>query len=684
MDPAEHGPARATYHRTGCSGRGAQLFGYCICADCAIVGFQAERTVSFLEWGGEFGRLGNLPEDLFTEDGAGQGLFNLLVQVDPVNPAVVYAGGVELWKSTDFGSNWENLSALKNLHEDPRAIIFEPSDPRTFYLTGDSGVWRSSDGGATFGHLNQTLAITQFQSVGLHPSNPGLAVGGTQDNGTALYTGSSIWEQGRPGDSGAAFYDRANPETLYTVARRHSLRRSDDGGASFQLIAEGLDITDRVLFYPPFLADPSQSSTLYFATHRLWRSQNRGDQWQSVSGDLTGGGSATISSVAVAPSDPAVIYAGTSDARVQVSHDQGQTWTLAAELPNRFVTSIAIDPLLPQRVIAAVSGFGTGHVFLSENFGAGWEDISGNLPDIPVNTVLMDASSPETVYAGTDIGVFVRLPDGAWSPLLDGMPNAIVLGLSQNPATGLLVAATHGRGTFAIATGGPAGNFPRMDALTNGASFELAPVVPGMVAALFGENLASVTQNVEGPLPLPFSLGGTTVWVDDVPAPLFFVSPGQINFQIPYGLGNAVSEVKVRTEAGEARMTLPRADAKPGIYQGGGQAAILLGDGALVSELSPAQPGEVLVLYANGLGEVDPGVESGTAAPIAPLAQTIFQPAVHVGGVAAEVQFSGLTPGFAGLYQVNFVVPDGVSGSLSTTVSIDSSVSASVLLYVIP
>ena len=131
-------------------------------------------------------------------------------------------------------------------------------------------------------------------------------------------------------------------------------------------------------------------------------------------------------------------------------------------------------------------------------------------------------------------------------------------------------------------------------------------------------------------------------------------------------------------------MTLPRADAKPGIYQGGGQAAILHGDGALVSELSPAQPGEVLVLYANGLGEVDPGVESGTAAPIAPLAQTIFQPAVHVGGVAAEVQFSGLTPGFAGLYQVNFVVPDGVSGSLSTTVSIDSSVSASVLLYVIP
>ena len=492
--------------------------------------FKLNGLFRSLNGGVSFGRLGNLPEDLFTEDGVGQGLFNLLVQVDPVNPAVVYAGGVELWKSTDFGSNWENLSALKNLHEDPRAIIFEPSDPRTFYLTGDSGVWRSSDGGATFGHLNQTLAITQFQSVGLHPSNPGLAVGGTQDNGTALYTGSSIWEQGRPGDSGAAFYDRANPETLYTVARRHSLRRSDDGGASFQLIAEGLDITDRVLFYPPFLADPSQSSTLYFATHRLWRSQNRGDQWQSVSGDLTGGGSATISSVAVAPSDPAVIYAGTSDARVQVSHDQGQTWTLAAEFPNRFVTSIAIDPLLPQRVIAAVSGFGTGHVFLSENFGAGWEDISGNLPDIPVNTVLMDASSPETVYAGTDIGVFVRLPDGAWSPLLDGMPNAIVLGLSQNPATGLLVAATHGRGTFAIATGGPAGNFPRMDALTNGASFELAPVVPGMVAALFGENLASVTQNVEGPLPLPFSLGGTTVWVDDVPAPLFFVSPGQINF----------------------------------------------------------------------------------------------------------------------------------------------------------
>ncbi|HWP85445.1 MAG TPA: hypothetical protein VNN17_09660, partial [Terriglobia bacterium] len=370
-----------------------------------------------LDGGNAWSRMATLSEDVLTEAGAGQGAFNLCLAVDPENPAVVYAGGVTLWRSSDFGGSWENLTAAARLPEDPHEIIFEPGNPNTLYLIGDLGVWRSSDRGASFRSLNQSLAITQFQGVGLHPTNPNLAVGGTQDTGTLAYSGGSLWNQARPGDAGAAFYDAANPQVIYTVARRHDLRRSDDGGRTFRQISNGLDPADRIEFYPPFLQHPTQPGTLYLGTHRLWRSRDRGEHWEAISGDLTRGG--RISALAISPVSPQTMYAGTSDGLVQVSTDGGASWFRFANpnFPDRYVTSIAADPRGPERMVVAVSGFGSGHVFRSADFGATWEDISRNLPDVPVNAVLLDALSPDTIYIGTDIGVFVMLPDGSWAPL---------------------------------------------------------------------------------------------------------------------------------------------------------------------------------------------------------------------------------------------------------------------------
>jgi len=636
-----------------------------------------------LNGGDNWSRQENLSQDIMTEDGAGQGAFNIALQVDPTDAGVVYAGGVDLWKSADFGSNWQSLSLATGLHEDPHEIIFDPSDPSAFYLIGDSGVWRSSDGGINFTSLNLTLAITQFQGVGLHPSNPTLAVGGTQDNGTVLYTGGSLWDQGRPGDSGAAFFEAANPQTLYTVARFLSVRRSDDGGRTFNLIATGLDGSDHSLFYPPFLPDPNQAGVLYLGSYRLWQSRDRGDHWNPLSGDITGSNTATISALAVAPGSSLVIYAGTSEGLVRVSQDGGLAWNTTAAIPSRFVTSIAVDPRSPQRAVVGVSGFGSGHVFRTENFGAAWEDLSRNLPDIPVNAVLLDAVSPDTIYLGTDIGVFVMRSDGAWAPMQDGLPNAIVLGLSQNVATGLLAAATHGRGVFAIATGGPALAAPRLDSAVNAASFDVVPLAPGMVASLFGSNLASATE-ISGAPPLPTSLAGTTLLVNNIAAPLFFASSGQINFQVPFGLTGPVAEIRLLSAQGEVVMHVPRRDASPGIYQNNGAGIIVHASGALVTESFPAQRGEVLVMFASGLGTVNAAVESGGAAPFSPLVHTLELPSVRVGGVATEVRFSGLTPGFVGLYQVNFVVPATAAGSSSVSLEMFGATSNDPVIPVVP
>jgi uncharacterized protein (TIGR03437 family) len=333
-------------------------------------------------------------------------------------------------------------------------------------------------------------------------------------------------------------------------------------------------------------------------------------------------------------------------------------------------------------MVIGFSGFGAGHVLRTADYGVNWQDISANLPDIPVNAVLLDAFNPDTVYVGTDIGVFVLLPDGSWKPLQDGMPNAIVLGLAQNPATGLLVAATHGRGVFGMVTGGLAGSAPRLERITNGASDQM-PLAPGSIASLLGANLA-VSTAAAGPPPLLTTLAGTTVFVNDIPAPLLSVSPVQVNFQVPYGVTGATVEVRLLTPAGQASMRFALAGASPVISQTSGVGNIVHATGTPVSEIAPAQRDEVVVLFASGLGEVQPPVATGTAAPSSPPATTVAAPLVRVGGIPAEVQFSGLVPGQIGLYQVNFVVPQGASGTVFVTLEMNGIASNAVSTSVAP
>jgi len=149
-----------------------------------------------------------------------------------------------------------------------------------------------------------------------------------------------------------------------------------------------------------------------------------------------------------------------------------------------------------------------------------------------VNAVLFDATAPEQVYVGTDIGVFRLAPDGSWTALQEGMPNVIVLGLSQNPATACWQRPRMGEGLRA-GPGRTGGQRAPHHRVVNAAGLENTLLAPGMVTALFGSNLAEA-NTAPATLPLPLSLADTSVLVNGVATPLFFVSPSQINFQMPY------------------------------------------------------------------------------------------------------------------------------------------------------
>jgi adhesin/invasin len=187
---------------------------------------------------------------------------------------------------------------------------------------------------------------------------------------------------------------------------------------------------------------------------------------------------------------------------------------------------------------------------------------------------------------------------------------------------------------------------------------------PGAITALFGFNLASGTQAATQ-LPLPLTLGGTQVLVAGTPAPLFFVSPTQINFQIPniavswFPFPTVVDVVVVANGVPSRSAPLPLFPASPGVFttssDGRGQAAALNQDLQPNSALNPATAGSVIVIYLTGMGSVSPPLQAGYAA--ADLNLTALTPTVLIGGLPAEVLFSGAAPGFAGLYQINARIP---------------------------
>ena len=385
--------------------------------------------------------------------------YNLVLAVDPSQPDRVMFGGVSLYASSDGGISFSTMGSGV-VHVDHHAFVFDPATPGTMYSGNDGGIFRSVDGGVSWVSLNTNLALTQFYpGISVHPTDASIIVGGAQDNGTMQWSGVARWATVPiGGDGGFTAMDFRTGNTTFGSCQWPSCTpfRRDAPSTSFRAKGTGLVSSDRGAFIPPMVMDPVNPAVLYFGTYRLYRTANSGDLWAPVSGDVTNG-TGTIRTIAIAPTDTATIYVGSSDGAVQVSTDVGVTWTnISAGLPLKSVTYIAVDPRDPRTAYVTLSGFGSGHVWRTTNRGASWTDISYDLPNVPVNTVVLQRGSRE-LDIGTDIGVFA-LPEGltTWQPLAAGLPNTVVHDLVYDGKRGRLIAATHGRGMFTLAVAGSA------------------------------------------------------------------------------------------------------------------------------------------------------------------------------------------------------------------------------------
>jgi uncharacterized protein (TIGR03437 family) len=201
--------------------------------------------------------------------------------------------------------------------------------------------------------------------------------------------------------------------------------------------------------------------------------------------------------------------------------------------------------------------------------------------------------------------------------------------------------------------------------VVNGASFAPAPipVAPGSIISIFGVNLATSTASASQ-TPLPTQLAGTSVMVNGAPIPLFFVSPNQINAQLPFEVPAGTAKAVVANAAGTSGPeTFHVASSNVGIFQyPESNAAVALNqDGSLNGPNNPEARGNVIVVFLTGQGPVSPPVPTGQAAPLDPLSRATLSFGANIGGVAAPVQFLGLTPGFVGLAQANIQIPASVT-----------------------
>ncbi|MEP6730646.1 MAG: dockerin type I domain-containing protein [bacterium] len=393
---------------------------------------------------------------VYTGDGRGdfgaQASYDLAIAVDPRDAKRVYVAGIRAFRSTDGGATFTPMAM--EIHCDWHTIVIDPRNPDILYAGTDGGVFVSTDAGDSWTSRNAGLSITQYY--------PGLAVsldaskvmGGSQDNGTHVFSGSPVWNGFTGGDGGYTAINYSNPTIIYGEAQWSSggayIIRKD--ATSSQLRTTGIVATDRGLFIPPLVIDPVTPTTLYFGTHRLYRTTNEASLWTPISNDLTKG-SGRISTIAVAKADPQTIYVGTADGNVQVTRDGGVTFTnVTAGLPLRAISRVVVDPADATHALVTVSGFGSGHVFETRAAGASWRDISTGLIDAPVNSAAFIAGLG--IMVGSDVGVYQTNDDGVtWQTGPAGMPNVIVMDLVYVPAVKQVIAATYGRGMFTYTVG---------------------------------------------------------------------------------------------------------------------------------------------------------------------------------------------------------------------------------------
>ncbi len=427
--------------------------------------------------------------------------------IDPTNPNRVYALSTTSMKSEDGGRTWDRINAQPTydvgVHSDMHAMWIDPGDPEHFYLAGDAGLHETYDLGQSYRKINN-FNIAQFYAIGVDMRDPYWVYGGLQDNHSFMGPSETRHWEGIVNDDwrqsgfGDGMYQQVDPENhryLYTSSNGGSYTRLDtETGDALSISPQpppGVDY--RFDWTSPSLVSRHDSRVVYVAGNRLFISRNRGESWERTEDlskqadrdelELMGvkGGAITISrndgtssygeavTLAESPLNPAILWVGMDDGNIQVSRDQGQTWTEVSEnLPSD------LRGTYPSRVLGSLRGEGAAYltldahrdgdfdpyVFRTADFGESWENITNNLPTGSANVIIEQPDNPNVLFLGTEHALFVSFDAGGRWVKMPHFPTTHYDDLVIHPREKDLVAGTHGRSIYILEDTRPLAELP--------------------------------------------------------------------------------------------------------------------------------------------------------------------------------------------------------------------------------
>ena len=400
-----------------------------------------------------------------------QGWYSHDAAFNPSDFNEITAVGIEVYQSTNGGSTLQQKSsgnafggvippgspegAPTYVHADIHDIKYHPTNPEIIYFATDGGVFRSIDGGSTFAGCNGGYQTTQFYNgFSSSPLDSNLAMGGLQDNGTTIYVGGTAWAKFVIGGDGSwSAMDPLDANVMYGSWQGLNVLKSTNGGANWFTL--GIPGAGRITtFIAPFVIAQDNPDVIYAGRDIVYRSTNGGQSWTATNNGNPLDGNPALA-MAVAPQNNNLVYAATAPFQtvpgVFRSLNGGAVWAnVTGNLPNRFPTDIAIDPLDESIAYVTFSGFGASHVFKTEDYGTNWTPIDAGLPDVPHNAIEIDSNYPAHVYVANDLGVFFS-PDGgaSWEDFSEDLPDAVIaMSLAISLQNNKLRVATHGNGAY--------------------------------------------------------------------------------------------------------------------------------------------------------------------------------------------------------------------------------------------
>lgn len=397
-----------------------------------------------------------------------------MVHVSPSNPDKVYSYGVPVIRSDDGGKTWKSING-DNVHSDHHALWVNPKRAGHLILGNDGGVNISYDDGEHWIKCN-TPSVGQFYAVAVDNARPYNVYGGLQDNGVWMGPSNNVenteWHDSGQypyksimgGDGMQVAVDTRDNVTVYTGFQFGNYSRVNTRSGERKRITPTHELGERPYrwnWQSPIQLSTHNQDIVYFGANKLFRSFNKGDNFEAISGDLTQGGKkgdvafGTLATIHESPLKFGLIYTGSDDGLVHVTRDGGFSWTnITAGLPkDLWISRVTASAHNESTVYVSLNGYRwddfTPYVYMSTDYGKTWTQIGKDLPLEPVNVIKEDPTNANLLYVGTDNGLYISLDKGKTFQLLNNkLPAVAVHDLAiQNRDKEILV-GTHGRSLY--------------------------------------------------------------------------------------------------------------------------------------------------------------------------------------------------------------------------------------------